>query len=104
MEHILANRCVTNRSRGSELPTSGLTVGRCTIFATRVGYGNEITRLCKWVFFFQLPQEAGNIRCIVPQIIGGIDGKLYFGTTNSAILEGSLQLKFRYIVQVTNDH
>lgn len=50
--------------------------------------------------FLKLPQEFGSIRCIVPQTPGGFDGKLYFSTTNSAILEGSIQFKFKYVVQV----
>ncbi|XP_052761033.1 echinoderm microtubule-associated protein-like CG42247 isoform X2 [Mya arenaria] len=51
----------------------------------------------------QIPQEAGGIRSLVTQTPGGIDGKLYIGTTRSAILDGSLQLKFRYIVQGHSD-
>lgn len=40
------------------------------------------------------------MRSVVTQTVGGIDGKLYIGTTKGCILDGSLQLKFRYIVQV----
>ncbi|XP_052268743.1 echinoderm microtubule-associated protein-like CG42247 [Dreissena polymorpha] len=51
----------------------------------------------------QIPPEAGNVRSIITQTVGGVDGKLYIGTTRSALLEGSLQLKFRYIVQGHSD-
>lgn len=47
----------------------------------------------------QIPQEAGTVQSIVTQAPGGIDGKLYVGTTKGTLLDGSLQLKFRYLVQ-----
>lgn len=51
----------------------------------------------------QIPPEAGSIRCIVTQNVGGIDGQIYIGTTKSTILDGSMQLKFRFIVQGHSD-
>ena len=50
--------------------------------------------------YFQIPQESGNVRSVVTQTVGGIDGRLFIGTTKGCILDGSLQLKFKYIVQV----
>lgn len=50
--------------------------------------------------YFQIPKEAGYIRSIVAQNTGGTDGKFYIGTTNSAILEGSLQDRIKFILEV----
>ncbi|KAL3861137.1 hypothetical protein ACJMK2_007206 [Sinanodonta woodiana] len=46
-----------------------------------------------------IPDVAGDIQKIVPQNYGGTDGKLYIGTSKGCILEGSLQYKFKYLVQ-----
>ncbi|KAK3594964.1 hypothetical protein CHS0354_019886 [Potamilus streckersoni] len=50
----------------------------------------------------QIPEVAGNIQTIVPQTLSGADGKLFVGTTNGCIFEGSLMYKMRYIVQVSS--
>ncbi|KAL4221535.1 Echinoderm microtubule-associated protein-like 1 [Mactra antiquata] len=50
-----------------------------------------------------IPQEAGKIRSLITQTPGGVDGRIYVGTNNGAILDGSLQLKFRYLVQGHSD-
>lgn len=59
------------------------------------GKGIEVSQFC-----LQLPDGAGYIRTLVPQNFGGADGNLCVGTTNNVILEGSLQDKFTWIVQV----
>ncbi|KAK3594970.1 hypothetical protein CHS0354_019890 [Potamilus streckersoni] len=46
-----------------------------------------------------IPDVAGDIQKIVPQNYGGTDGKLFIGTSKGCILEGSLQYKFKYLVQ-----
>ncbi|XP_050411565.1 echinoderm microtubule-associated protein-like CG42247 isoform X2 [Patella vulgata] len=46
-----------------------------------------------------LPEVAGNVRAIVPRNNGGQDGNLLIATTKSCILEGSMQHKFRFVIQ-----
>lgn len=53
-----------------------------------------------YTLYSQIPKEAGYIRTIVAQTTGGTDGKFYIGTTNSAILEGSLQDRIKFILEV----
>ncbi|CAL1540738.1 unnamed protein product [Lymnaea stagnalis] len=46
-----------------------------------------------------LPATAGHVRSIVPITKGGLDGSIYVSTTRNKVLEGSLQLKFKFIIQ-----
>ncbi|XP_070560903.1 echinoderm microtubule-associated protein-like 1 isoform X3 [Ptychodera flava] len=46
-----------------------------------------------------LPESAGGIRTITPRNTGSADGVVVVGTTRNCILEGSLQMKFRNVVQ-----
>ncbi|KAK7094169.1 echinoderm microtubule-associated protein-like CG42247 isoform X1 [Littorina saxatilis] len=46
-----------------------------------------------------LPDVYGTIRKIVPMTTTGVDGYLFVGTAKDVILEGSLQSKFRPVVQ-----
>nr|KAG5700211.1 hypothetical protein BaRGS_011054 [Batillaria attramentaria] len=46
-----------------------------------------------------LPESHGPVRTIVPQNANGVDGYLFIGTARDLVLEGSLQSKFRPIVQ-----
>ncbi|KAK6965507.1 echinoderm microtubule-associated protein-like [Biomphalaria glabrata] len=46
-----------------------------------------------------LPSTAGHVRSIVPINKGGLDGSIYVSTTRNKVLEGSLQLKFKFIIQ-----
>ncbi|XP_053379131.1 uncharacterized protein LOC123526739 isoform X2 [Mercenaria mercenaria] len=50
-----------------------------------------------------IPLAAGDIMTLVPHVPGGSDGRLYVGTTKNAILDGSLQHKFKYVVQGHTD-
>ncbi|XP_060567401.1 echinoderm microtubule-associated protein-like CG42247 isoform X2 [Ruditapes philippinarum] len=47
----------------------------------------------------EIPQGAGDIMTLVPQAPRGAGGRVYVGTTNDAIFEGSMKQKFRCIVQ-----
>ena len=49
----------------------------------------------------QLPEVYGTIRKVVPVTTTGVDGYMFVGTAKDIILEGSLQSKFRPIVQVS---
>ncbi|XP_035829085.1 echinoderm microtubule-associated protein-like CG42247 [Aplysia californica] len=46
-----------------------------------------------------LPETAGHVRTIVPISAGGLDGSIYVATTRNKVLEGSLQLKFKFVIQ-----
>lgn len=48
----------------------------------------------------QLPDSAGYIRTLVPVSESDADGSLYIGTTKNFVLEGSLQHKFKFVIQV----
>ena len=50
----------------------------------------------------QLPEVYGTIRKVVPVTTTGVDGYMFVGTAKDIILEGSLQSKFRPIVQVSS--
>nr|XP_006815111.1 PREDICTED: echinoderm microtubule-associated protein-like CG42247-like [Saccoglossus kowalevskii] len=47
----------------------------------------------------RLPEAAGGIRTITARNTGSADGILLLGTTRNNIVEGSLQMKFSYLVQ-----
>ncbi|KAK6175613.1 hypothetical protein SNE40_014034 [Patella caerulea] len=68
------------------------------------GGGNELKAWnpldgFKQVKVRMLPEVAGNVRAIVPRNNGGQDGNLLIATTKSCILEGSMQHKFRFVIQ-----
>ncbi|KAL5014035.1 hypothetical protein ScPMuIL_008305 [Solemya velum] len=46
-----------------------------------------------------MPEAAGHIRAMVPHTIGGSDGNLYIGTAKGCVLDGSLQHKFKFLIQ-----
>ncbi|KAL3861141.1 hypothetical protein ACJMK2_007210, partial [Sinanodonta woodiana] len=52
----------------------------------------------------QIPEVAGNIQAIVPLTLSGTDFKLFVGTTNGCIFEGSLKYKMRYMVQSSGEN
>ena len=58
------------------------------------------------MFFFlscQFPENAGGIRTIAPLTPGNSDGYIVIGTTRNHIMEGSLQTKFKYVLQVGSE-
>ncbi|XP_064611333.1 77 kDa echinoderm microtubule-associated protein-like isoform X2 [Liolophura sinensis] len=50
-----------------------------------------------------LPDSAGYIRTLVPVSESDADGALYIGTTKNFVLEGSLQHKFKFVIQGHSD-
>lgn len=50
-----------------------------------------------------LPEVTGNVRTIVPQNSTSADGRLYIGTSKGYVLDGSLQDKFRFLLQGHSD-
>ncbi|GFN91803.1 echinoderm microtubule-associated protein-like 1, partial [Plakobranchus ocellatus] len=46
-----------------------------------------------------LPESAGHVRSLVPISAGGLDGSIFVSTTRNKVLEGSLQLKFKVVIQ-----
>ncbi|PVD36602.1 hypothetical protein C0Q70_03587 [Pomacea canaliculata] len=63
------------------------------------GGGSEIKAKPSPDMSVQLPEMYGSVRTVVPQTSNGKDGFLFIGTSKNIILEGSLQQKFRPIVQ-----
>lgn len=50
--------------------------------------------------FLQLPEATGHVRTIIPQHGSSADGRLFIGTSKGYVLDGSLQDKFKYLLQV----
>ncbi|CAC5367562.1 EML1_2 [Mytilus coruscus] len=46
-----------------------------------------------------LPEATGHVRTIIPQNSASADGRLYIGTSKGYVLDGSLQDKFRFLIQ-----
>ncbi|RUS86416.1 hypothetical protein EGW08_005794, partial [Elysia chlorotica] len=44
-------------------------------------------------------RSAGHVRSLVPMSAGGLDGSIFVSTTRNKVLEGSLQLKFKVVIQ-----
>jgi hypothetical protein len=64
---------------------------------------NQIKSLNKVVSRYiclQLPEATGHVRTIIPQHGSSADGRLFIGTSKGYVLDGSLQDKFKFLIQV----